>query len=124
VSRKKILIVDDTRTILRLEQIILGDGFEYIEARDGKEAFERAIAEQPDLILMDLNMPGHNGLFGLRHLKEEPRTKQIPVVIVTARGEPEAMELCRALGCAAFVTKPLDRVVLSEVVGRFVGVPG
>ncbi len=116
--RKKILLVDDTVTVTTLEKIILGGDYDYVEARNGVEAFERALADQPDLILMDLNMPVKNGIDGLRDLKAEARTKHIPVVIVTTRGEATAQQLCRSLGCAEFITEPLDRVQLLVTVKK------
>jgi two-component system alkaline phosphatase synthesis response regulator PhoP len=116
--RKKILLVDDTVTVTTLEKIILGTEYDYVEARNGVEAFDRALAERPDLILMDLNMPVKNGIDSLRELKSEATLKHIPVVIVTTRGEPAAIELCRSLGCAEFITKPLDRVQLLVTVKK------
>ncbi len=116
--RKKILLVDDTVTVTTLEKIILGGDYDSVEARNGVEAFARALADQPDLILMDLNMPVKNGIDGLRDLKAEERTKHIPVVIVTTRGEATAQELCRSLGCAEFITKPLDRLQLQVLVKK------
>jgi CheY-like chemotaxis protein len=116
--RKKILLVDDTVTVTTLEKIILGADYDYVEARNGVEAFERALSERPDLILMDLNMPVKNGIDSLRDMKSEATLKHIPVVIVTTRGEPAAIELCRALGCAEFITKPLDRLQLVDTVKK------
>src|SRR5512147_1964625 len=87
VMRKRILLVDDTVTVTTMERIILGDDYEYCEARNGREAFHQALEQQPDLILMDLNMPVVDGITGLRTLKSEPRTEHIPVVIVSTRSE-------------------------------------
>lgn len=119
--RKKILLVDDTVTVTTLEKIILGGDYDYVEARNGEEAFARALDERPDLILMDLNMPVVDGIEGLRSLKRETRTAAIPVVIVSTRSEADALESCRRLGCAAFLTKPIDREQLRATVRRFVG---
>jgi putative two-component system response regulator len=119
--RKKILLVDDTVTVTTLEKVILGDGYDFVEARNGEEAFQRALGEQPDLILMDLNMPVKNGIEGLKSLKAEQRTAHIPVVIVTTRSESDACELCARLGCAEFLTKPIDKEMLRSTVKRFVG---
>src|SRR5437868_1909896 len=116
--RKKILLVDDTITVTALEKIILGTDYDYVEARNGVEAVERALAERPDLILMDLNMPINNGIDGLSELKSDATLRHIPVVIVTTRGEPAAVELCRTLGCAEFITKPLDREQLMVMVKK------
>jgi CheY-like chemotaxis protein len=119
--RKKILLVDDTVTVTTLEKVILGDAYDFIEARNGDEAFQRALERQPDLILMDLNMPVKNGIDGLRMLKAEQRTAHIPVVIVTTRSESDARDLCKQLGCAEFLTKPIDKEALRSTVKRFVG---
>jgi len=119
--RKKILLVDDTQTVTTLERVILGDGYDYLEARDGEEAFQKARVARPDLILMDLNMPGKSGIDGLRSLKAEETTAGIPVVIVTTRSEAGAREACVQLGCAEFLTKPIDRDALQETVRRFLG---
>lgn len=119
--RKKILLVDDTVTVTTLEKIILGGDYDYVEARNGDEAFQRAVAERPDLILMDLNMPVKNGIEGLKSLKAESATAHIPVVIVSTRSESDAQTLCKQLGCADFLTKPIDRLLLQTTVKRFLG---
>jgi len=116
--RKKILLVDDTVTVTTLEKIILGADYDYVEARNGDEAFARALAERPDLILMDLNMPVKNGLEGLKRLKAEAQTAAIPVVMISTRSEKDAVALCHSLGCAGFLTKPIDRLLLTETVRR------
>src|SRR4051812_23709729 len=118
---KKILLVDDTVTVTTLEKLILGSEYEYMEARNGAEAVALARASQPDLILMDLNMPVKNGIEGLRDLKADSTTAPIPVVIITTRGEADARDLCKVLGCAEFLTKPINRIELTETVKRFVG---
>jgi CheY-like chemotaxis protein len=119
--RKKILLVDDTVTATMLEKLWLGDAYDYIEARDGEEAFRKALSDRPDLILMDLNMPVCNGIDGLKHLKAENQTAHIPVIIVTTRSEAAAADQCKQLGCADFITKPIDRDVLQSAVKRFLG---
>jgi twitching motility two-component system response regulator PilH len=119
-ARKKILLVDDTLTVTVLERAILGGGYDYLEARNGQEALDRARTERPDLILMDLNMPVMNGVEGLRRLKAEAATAHIPVVIVTTRGEEASRAECVRLGCADFLAKPIDRDLLRATVRRFV----
>jgi CheY-like chemotaxis protein len=116
--RKKILLVDDTVTITALEKLLLGTDYDYLEARNGEEACAQARAEGPDLILMDLNMPVKNGIEGLRSLKADPATTHIPVVIVTTRSEVDAVSLCRSLGCADFLTKPIDGDQINATVKR------
>jgi CheY-like chemotaxis protein len=116
--RKRILLVDDTLTVLTLEQLLLGPGFDFVTAKNGADAIKRATERAPDLILMDINMPVMDGVESLRRLKSEAGTKQIPVVMVTTRGETVNMERCRELGCDGFLTKPLERDRLQETVMR------
>src|SRR5262245_38663810 len=101
--KKKILLVDDTLTVTALEKIILGSGYDFIEARNGQEALDQARSHRPDLILMDINMPVKNGIEGLRDLKADQVTAHIPVIIVSTLGEEQSVVLCRSLGCADFV---------------------
>jgi len=115
---KKILLVDDTLTIIALEKLILGEKYEYVVARNGKEGCDAARRASPDLILMDLNMPVQNGLDALKSLKADPATAKIPVVIVTTRGEPTSVEQCRAAGCVEFVSKPIESQLLVSTVTR------
>jgi CheY-like chemotaxis protein len=117
--RKKILLVDDTLTVRTLEKMLLGDEYDYIEASNGKEAFDMAIRRSPDLILMDINMPVEPGVEALKRLKAESRTAHVPVVMVSARGEEEMIKLCTSLGCNAYITKPLKRDVLQATIKRF-----
>jgi CheY-like chemotaxis protein len=119
--RKKILLVDDTVTATMLEKLWLGAQYDYVEARDGDEAFSVARRERPDLIVMDINMPVKTGIEGLRSLKADAGTSHIPVIIVTTRSESQAEETCRSLGCADFITKPIDRDQLVNAVKRHVG---
>jgi CheY-like chemotaxis protein len=121
MTKKKILLVDDTVTATMLEKLWLGDEYEYIEARDGEEACKKARSDMPDLILMDLNMPVKNGIDGLRDLKSSEQTRHIPVIIVTTRSEEHAATLCRSLGCADFLTKPIDRDLLQSTVRQHLG---
>ena len=116
--RKRILLVDDTMTVLTLEQVLLGPEFEFVTAKNGADALKSAVERKPDLILMDINMPVMDGVESLRQLKSEAATKDIPVVMVTTRGEAVNQEKCRALGCDEFLTKPLERDRLVETVRR------
>jgi CheY-like chemotaxis protein len=107
--RKKILLVDDMATVTKLERVLLGDGYDYLEARNGQEGVDLARKEQPDLILMDVNMPVMGGIEALRKLKSERDTRWIPVVMVTTMTEQGLIDECERLGSYAFLNKPLDR---------------
>lgn len=116
---KKVMLVDDAKTVLVLEKIILGSGYEYIDCRNALEAYDQAKQQKPDIILMDINMPVLDGIGGLKLLKGDPLTQGIPVIMVTTRGEHANLELCKQLGCSEFVVKPFDRVGLQATVKKF-----
>ena len=116
--RKRILLVDDTLTVLTLEQVLLGPEFEFVTAKNGADAIKTAVERKPDLILMDINMPVMDGVESLRRLKSEAGTRDIPVVMVTTRGEAVNQQKCSELGCDEFLTKPLARDRLVETVKR------
>lgn len=117
-ERKRILLVDDVKTIRKLAQAMLGTEFDYAEAENGQQANQMALSWQPDLIVMDLHMPVMDGIDGLDHLKREPETRKIPVIILTSEVEEQKRLRCLELGCAEFLRKPLDRAVLKTAVGR------
>jgi DNA-binding response OmpR family regulator len=116
MARKKILLVDDADTILMMERMILNrGGYELITAKDGQEAVAKAVAERPDLILLDIVMPRMNGLEALKQLRSQEATKAIPIIMVTTRGEEENVEAGFASGCDDYITKPLNG---SEVLAK------
>ena len=109
MSKKKILVVDDSRTALFMVTTILRkERYELVTASDGEQALEVAAAELPDLILMDVIMPGKTGFEACRELKRREDTKSIPVILVTTRGEGENVEAGFQSGCNDYVTKPIN----------------
>ena len=122
VERKKILLVDDSTTVLLMERMILAKSqYDVVEARDGQEGVEKALAERPDLILMDVVMPRMNGFEAVKRLREEEATRSIPVIMVTTRGELESVESGYASGCSEYVTKPIDGLELLSKVRSWLG---
>ncbi|HEV2721678.1 MAG TPA: response regulator [Thermoanaerobaculia bacterium] len=120
--RKKILLVDDSKTILLQERMILGNGtWELVTAVDGEEAVERARAELPDLILMDVVMPRMNGFDACRRLRSGADTARIPVIMVTTRGEMESVVAGYESGCTDYVIKPIDAQELLVKVECYLG---
>jgi CheY-like chemotaxis protein len=115
--KKKILVVDDSRTALFMVTTILRkERYELVTATDGEQAIEKAEAERPDLILMDVVMPNKTGFEACRELKRRDDTRTIPVILVTTRGEGENVEAGFASGCNDYVTKPIDaQELLSKV---------
>jgi len=102
-----ILVVDDYQDAREMyAEYLQFSGFRVAEARNGNEAVERAFALKPDLILMDLSLPGMDGWEATRQLKADERTKHIPVVALTGHALAGASEGARKAGCDSFVTKP------------------
>jgi CheY-like chemotaxis protein len=110
---KKILVVDDSRTSQLLQCTILRKGpYEVLTAGDGEEGVSKALAEGPDLVLMDVVMPRMDGFEAVRKLRATPQTRHIPVIMVTTRGEGPNVEAGFESGCTDYVTKPVDAIEL------------
>ena len=102
-----ILVVDDYQDAREMyAEYLQFSGFRVAEARNGNEAVEQAFALKPDLILMDLSLPGMDGWEATRKLKADDSTKHIPIVALTGHALAGASEGARKAGCDSFVTKP------------------
>lgn len=91
---------------------ILSASFDCLEAVNGREGFQKAIAERPDAVVADLEMPELDGIGLLRSMRGDDRTKDIPVVIATTVTAIERVNECRSLGCSGFVLKPVQKEYL------------
>ena len=98
---------DDNVYMLKMRLELLGD-FEVLAAEDGEKGCEMAAAERPDLILMDLEMPGIDGWEAARRLKSNLRTQHIPIIALSAHALAGAREKALASGCDEFDTKPVE----------------
>ena len=114
--RKTLLIVEDSEFNRELLVQILEDLYEIELAVDGQTAVEMASAKQPDLILMDIGLPGLSGLEAARAIRATAST--VPIIAVSARVMPGDRERAIAAGCDHFVPKPIDDELLVELVGR------
>jgi CheY-like chemotaxis protein len=102
-----ILVVDDYEDAREMyAEYLRFCGFRVAEARNGNEALDQAFTLKPDLILMDLSLPGMDGWEATRQLKADERTRQIPVVALTGHALAGASEGAKKAGCDSFVTKP------------------
>lgn len=111
---KKVLVVDDSPVDLKhLERLLSDSGVLVLTAATGAEALDKARQEQPQLILMDVNMPGLDGFSTARKLAADPATKAIPVVFVTAKDQKADRVFAQMLGAKGFVTKPCSAADLS-----------
>jgi DNA-binding response OmpR family regulator len=119
----KILLVDDSSTTLLMEQMLFTQYTKYglILARDGHEAIQKAVAEQPDLILMDVIMPKMDGFSACREMRKLEKLQRVPIILVTSRGERRNVEMGFASGCNDYLTKPIDGHELLEVVSAYLG---
>jgi len=103
----RILVVDDSPDVrLALATILEADDHDVVEAEDGDQVLDLAVAESPSLVLLDVMMPRVNGFDALAALKADTRTSPIPVIMVTAKGRPEDMTMARSLGAVEYITKP------------------
>jgi two-component system, OmpR family, alkaline phosphatase synthesis response regulator PhoP len=107
-TKKKVLIVDDEPNVRRLLHTILGKTFEVFEAEDGRQAIEMAGSQKPDVVLMDMMMPKMDGLTACHMIKNDPATKSIPVIMVTAIGFELNIKLSQQMGASGYVTKPFS----------------
>jgi len=122
MARKKILLVDDSNTVLLMERMLLDDrGFDLLLAHDGQEAVERAAAERPDLIFMDVVMPRMSGFEACKALRAMEETRAIPVIMVTTRGEPHNVQAGYEAGCNEYITKPFNSVELVAKLKNYLG---
>ena len=121
----KILLVDDSNTTLLMEQVLFDRYTKYnlVTARDGQEAIQKALAEEPDLILMDVIMPKMDGFDACREMRKLEKLRRVPIILVTSRGEPANVEIGFASGCNDYLTKPINGRELLEMVNAYLA-PG
>lgn len=120
--RKKILVADDSSASQSLTRMMLEVGhYDVITASDGLEAITQAIKHKPDLILMDFVMPRMTGIAACRKLRDHPITKEIPIIMVTSRDEPESVEVGFKSGCSDYLIKPLQQGELLDKVKHHLG---
>ena len=118
----RILIVDDSPTEIHvLKSILEKNGFEVLSAESGEEGIEKARAEHPDLVLMDVVMPGLNGFQATRQLTNDPDTSSIPVIIVTTKDQETDKVWGMRQGAKEYLTKPVDASDLVNKIHSTIG---
>lgn len=118
---KRILIVEDVDMNRDLLAQILEEEYEVLEAVDGKDGYEKALAEKPDLILMDNLMPGMTGNEATVELRKHPEMQATPIIAVTAQAMSGDAEAAIEAGCNDYVSKPIDEDVLLEKIRGLIG---
>ena len=118
-KRKRILIVEDDRlSLIVLRQLLMAQGYEILQSSEGWDGINRARNEQPDLIVMDIELPDISGLHATFLLKQDSQTKNIPIVAVTASVAPEDKANVLGTGCDAYIAKPVNMNDLLGTVER------
>lgn len=122
-ARVRVLIVEDTTdTRALLKAVFEAEGYEVLEATDGIEAVEVALAELPDAIIMDMSLPRIDGNTAVKIIRREPALRETPVIACTAHNKWEWRGKSIVAGCDAFITKPIDfeqlRSVLAQLLAR------
>ena len=123
MSFKRILMIDDEEGILAVVRVglKLTAGWEVLTAVSGTDGIAKAKAERPDAILLDMMMPDMDGIETLGRLKQEPQTKNIPVIIVTAKVKGGTASGVANLDLAGVLTKPFDSLTLNERIATILG---
>ncbi len=115
MAGEKILLIEDNPVNRDLTQFLLeSQGYQVREAATAEEAFEILKTERPALVVMDIQLPGMDGLEATKKLKENPATRDIPVVAVTSFAMKGDRENAAAAGCAGYVTKPIDKTTFLQ----------
>ena len=122
ISQCNVLLVDDTVENMDILVATLGDEVEVTVAMDGESALEAVVQEKPDMVLLDIEMPGMDGYEVFRRLREDPSMASIPIVFLSARSRPEDKARGLEMGAADFITKPfMVADVLDTVRGILTG---
>ena len=118
---KKILIVEDDEALLKILQLLLENTYDITVAMNGKQGWEMATSQRPDLILMDVMMPEMDGLEVLRLLKGDPKMARIPVILLTAKVGDENIYGGYQLGADYYIAKPFTNAQLLNGINMFLG---
>jgi CheY-like chemotaxis protein len=122
MARKKVLVVDDSMSAVLWQKLVLRqEAYDVVTASDGEAAVAAAIAERPDLIIMDVVMPGMDGLEASRRIRATPATQHVPIIMTTTREKLANVEATAEAAAADFLMKPIERAALLEKVGGYLG---
>lgn len=122
MSKKKILFIEDETALVAMMKVRLeASGYEMSSAANGEEGLAKAKQEMPDLVLLDIIMPKMDGLTVCSHLKGDPKTKKIKIIIISAAARKELPKKCNAAGADDLVTKPFDAQELLDKIAKHLG---
>ncbi len=112
-------IEDNPDNRLLVRRILMAEGYEMLEAEDGVTGIELAVQEQPDLVLMDMNLPELDGYELTQRMREQPRLKDIPIIAMTANVMHGDREKTIEAGCDGYIPKPIDVDALPSQIMKF-----
>jgi DNA-binding response OmpR family regulator len=119
---KRILLVEDDPAVLRAVSYMLGkEGYEVLTATDGLEGLTKAKGENPDLLILDVMLPGIDGFEICHRLRAEPQTAQLPILMLSAKGQAADKAMGLQVGANEYLTKPVERLVLLGKVEALLG---
>ena len=122
MSKGKILVVDDEIYIVHILDFSLGmEGYDVVTALDGEQALEKVKSEKPDLIVLDIMMPKLDGYEVCKTIKSDPATKQIPVILLSAKGRNVDQKMGFDVGADDYITKPFSPRKLVERINQLLG---
>lgn len=120
MPKKKILIVEDEESLLKLESILLtSKGYDVRGVVNGQAALDAIAEELPDLVLLDIMLPEVDGFEVCRRIKADPATKDLPVILLTAKKSREDMARGEKVGADWYITKPFKSAMVIETIQRF-----
>lgn len=120
MENKTILVIEDNALNMKLIRVLIGIGnYQTIEAIDAETGIKLVREHQPDLILMDLQLPGMDGLTATRIIKEDPISKEIPIIALTSYAMEGDEEGAVEAGCAGYITKPIDTRSFLDTIARY-----
>jgi CheY-like chemotaxis protein len=116
----KVLVVEDDRSIQMVLELVLGRmaKCEVIVASDGREGLKKIQEQKPDVVLLDLMMPGMDGFEVCQRAKADEATRRIPVIFLTAQPQPASVARAMALGAAGYIVKPFDPIKIIDQINE------
>lgn len=118
--KKKILNVEDEESLLRLENFLLtSQGYEVTGVADGSAALEALVSTKPDLVLLDIMLPGIDGYEVCRQIKANEATRHIPVIMLSSNNSKEDLVKADLVGADGYITKPFKSAMVIETIQRF-----
>src|SRR5438067_384955 len=116
--RRILVVEDEPENRLLLGVVLTAEGYDVVEVEDGPAALEAAARDRPDIILLDVMMPGMNGYAVLERLREDADLREIPVIMLTALAQRGNLERAVEMGAAGYVTKPFEPAELLQAMEK------